>query len=91
MSFKTTKQDKRLVKLTVLKQKTMQQVTLNIPDQQMEFFLQLVNKLGFEMNKLNEFDIPEEHKTIVRERIRTADSREQLSWKEARKQLKFKE
>ena len=69
----------------------MQQVTLNIPDQQMEFFLQLVNKLGFEMNKLNEFDIPEEHKTIVRERIKTSESREQLSWKEARKQLKFKE
>ncbi len=69
----------------------MLQVTLNIPNQQMEYLLQLVNKLGFEMNQLNELDIPEEHKTIVRERIKSADSREQLSWKEARKQLKFKE
>lgn len=46
----------------------MKQLTINIPDNQYSFFLELVEKLGFE--KVEELDIPEEHKTIVRERMK---------------------
>ena len=66
----------------------MKQVTLNIPEHQLEFFLQLVNKLGFEMTE--NLDIPEEHKKIVRERIKTANPADLIPWDEARNQLKFK-
>ena len=46
----------------------MKQITLNIPDNQYSFFLELVQKLGFA--KVEELDIPEEHKAIVRERMK---------------------
>lgn len=46
----------------------MKQLTLNIPDNQYSFFLELVEKLGFE--KVEEPNIPEEHKMIVRERMK---------------------
>lgn len=44
----------------------MKQVTLNIPDNKYQFFIELVNNLGF--NEPNEMFISEEHKAIVRER-----------------------
>ena len=46
----------------------MKKVTLHIPDNQYSFFLELVQKLGFA--KIEEPAIPEEHKEIVRERMK---------------------
>ena len=47
--------------------------------------MELVERLGFEKN--NENEIPERHKAIVRERIKSAKSEKLISWKEARKQF----
>jgi hypothetical protein len=66
----------------------MKQVTLNIPDNKYRFFIELVQNLGFE--KAEEMDIPEEHKAIVRERIRKSKPENLIPWDEARKQLRFK-
>ena len=66
----------------------MKQITLNIPDNKYQFFLELVRNLGFE--KAEELDIPEEHKAIVRERIKNSKPEEMIPWHEARKQLRFK-
>lgn len=66
----------------------MKQITLNIPDDKYTFFLELMENLGFE--KTDELTIPQEHKDIVRERIRNSKPDELISWDEARKKLKFK-
>jgi len=50
--------------------------------------MELVSNLGFE--KAEDLDIPEEHKAIVRERIKNSKPEELIPWQEARKQLRFK-
>lgn len=66
----------------------MKEVTLKIPDKKLSFFMELIKQLGFEVSE--EVEIPEEHKAIVRERIRTAKAEDMVPWKQARKQLTFK-
>lgn len=66
----------------------MKEVTLKIPDNKYSFFMELVGNLGFE--KVEDIDIPEEHKAIVRERIKNSKPGELIPWQEARKQLRFK-
>lgn len=66
----------------------MKQVTIKLPNEQLAFFKQLVEKLGFEIEQ--EVTIPESHKDIVRDRIKKSKSDELLQWKEARKKLVFK-
>lgn len=65
----------------------MKEVTLKIPEHRLSFFFELVNQLGFEVSR----EIPEEHKAIVRERIKTAKDEDMIPWKEARKQFTFKD
>jgi hypothetical protein len=67
----------------------MKEITLKIPDKKLGFFMELVKQLGFEVTK-DDFVIPEEHKAIVRERIKNAKPEDYIPWDEARKQLKFK-
>jgi hypothetical protein len=50
--------------------------------------MELVQNLGLEQSE--EFDIPEEHKVIVRERIKNSKPENLILWDEARKQLRFK-
>ncbi len=66
----------------------MKEVTLKIPDKKLNFFMELIKQLGFEVSE--EVDIPEEHKAIVRERIKTAKAEDMVPWKDARKQFTFK-
>ncbi len=66
----------------------MKEVTLKIPDKKFNFFMELVEQLGFEATK--EIEIPETHKAIVRERIKSAKPEKMISWKEARKQFVYK-
>lgn len=67
----------------------MKEIILKVPDQKVDFVLQLIEQLGLETT--SEFqEIPEEHKAIVRERIRTAKPEDMVPWEEARKQFTFK-
>ena len=66
----------------------MKEVTLKIPDKKLDFFMELIKQLGFEIT--DEVEIPEEHKATVRERISTAKAEDMVPWKEARKQFTFK-
>ena len=50
--------------------------------------MELIKQLGLEISE--EEEIPETHKAIVRERIKTAKPEEMIPWVEARKQFKFK-
>ncbi len=67
---------------------TMKEVILKVPDHKLAFFLELVQQLGFEAT--HDGEIPEEHKKLVRERIKSAKPEDMVPWKEARKQLRFK-
>jgi hypothetical protein len=67
----------------------MTEITLKIPDAKLTFFMELVKNLGFDFT-IPVDPIPEEHKTIVRDRIKTAKKEDYISWDEARKQLKVK-
>lgn len=67
----------------------MKEVRLKIPDNKISFFMELINQLGIEVAE--QIDIPEEHKTIVRERIKTTKPENMIPWDEARKQFSFKE
>ncbi|MBO6523657.1 MAG: hypothetical protein JJ971_07535 [Balneolaceae bacterium] len=67
----------------------MKEIILKVPDQKVDFVLQLIKQLGLEAStELHE--IPEEHKAIVRERIQTVKQENMIPREEARKQFKFK-
>jgi len=63
----------------------MKEVTLKIPEDKWEFFEELIKQLDLEMNE--EVEIPEEHKSIVRERLNSARPEDLMPWHEARKKL----
>lgn len=65
------------------------EVKLRIPDNRWGFFMELIKQLGFEVEE--EIEIPEEHKAVVQERIKTAKPEDMVPWEEARKQFTFKE
>lgn len=65
----------------------MKEIILRIPDQKLDFVLELINQLGLEVSAQEE--IPEEHKAIVRERIKTAKPEDMIPWKDAREQFTF--
>lgn len=67
----------------------MKEVTLKIPDKKLNFFMELIKQLGFEVSE--EAEVPEEHKAIVRERIKTAKAEDMVPWKDALKQFTFKD
>ncbi|MBO6586458.1 MAG: hypothetical protein JJ953_10165 [Gracilimonas sp.] len=69
----------------------MKEITVKIPDQKVDFFMELIAQLGLDAEQHEDFAIPEEHKAIVRERIKNSSPEELIPWEEARKQLRFKD
>jgi hypothetical protein len=67
----------------------MKEVTLKIPDQKFDFFMKLVKELGFEVSE--KVEIPEEHKEVVRERIKQSEENPQrlVDWDEVKDNFKF--
>lgn len=49
----------------------MKEVTIFIPDERVHFILELLSQLGVEASQ--QYDIPEEHMNIVRERTAKSD------------------
>ena len=68
----------------------MKEITLKIPDKKVDFFMELVKELGFEVQE--EIEIPEEHKNIVRERIRTSKENpdQLLNWDDVKDSFDFR-
>lgn len=67
----------------------MKEVTLKIPDQKFDFFMNLVKELGFEVSE--KVEIPEEHKKFVRERMKKSEDNPKrlVEWDEVRENFKF--
>lgn len=70
----------------------MQQLILNISDNNYHTFLEFIKTLDYVEVSDYELNIPEEHKKIVRDRIKASNSDPSrlLNWDSAKKQLKFK-
>ncbi|SMO63497.1 hypothetical protein [Gracilimonas mengyeensis] len=66
----------------------MKEIILRIPDEKVDFVLELIEELGLE--KADDLKIPEEHKEIIRNRIKTSNPEDLIPWAEAREQFKFK-
>ena len=67
----------------------MTQITLNIPDNELSFFMKLIEKFNYE-TVINEFSINQEMMNLLDERRATAKTDDFIPWKDAKKQLQFK-
>jgi hypothetical protein len=69
----------------------MKQVTLHIPENKYPFFLELLKNFDYVKVEENDMEIPEEHKNIVRQRIKAseADPSRLLNWDEVKHKMKF--
>jgi hypothetical protein len=66
----------------------MKEVTLKIPEGKLQFFLELVQYLGFEVAQNQ--DIPEAHQHLVHERLATVQEENLIPWEKAKKSLRKK-
>lgn len=67
----------------------MTQITLNIPDNELGFFMKLIEKFNYEP-LINDFSINQEMKNILDERRATSSNEDYVSWEEVKKQIRFK-
>ena len=64
----------------------MPRVVINVPDEKLAEFNQVMQQMGFQPQEEN-FTVPEWHKDIVRERIRTAKEEDYIPWEEVKRKL----
>lgn len=67
----------------------MTQITLNIPDNELGFFLKLIEKFNYEP-LINDFSINQEMKDLLDERRNSSEKEDYLAWEEVKKQIRFK-
>jgi len=68
----------------------MKEIILKVPDQKVEFVMELVKQLGLEV-ETEDVEIPEDHKTIVRERISKSNENPDrlLDWNDVESEFKI--
>lgn len=67
----------------------MTQITLNIPDNELGFFMKLIEKFNYEP-LINDFSMNEEMKNLLDERRATSKKEDFVSWEDVKKQIVFK-
>ena len=67
----------------------MTQITLNIPDNELGFFMKLIEKFNYEL-LINDFSLNEEMKNLLDERRSTSKNDDFVSWEDVKKQIVFK-
>ncbi len=67
----------------------MTQITLNIPDEELTFFMKLIEKFNYE-TVINDFSVSDEMKNLLDERRLTSKVENFVPWNEAKKQFSFK-
>ncbi|MEO1020994.1 MAG: hypothetical protein AAFW89_00505 [Bacteroidota bacterium] len=68
----------------------MKEITLRVPDQKFDMFMEFIQELGLEVAP-DMREIPEEHQKIVLERLKTLKEEDVISWESARSSFRFKE
>lgn len=64
----------------------MKRVIVNVPDEKFDDFLKIIESLGLSIVE-EDFEIPEWHKEIVRERIKNTKEEDFIPWEQVRKDL----
>jgi hypothetical protein len=69
----------------------MKNISVQIPDNKYPFFMELLKNFDFVKVKDEDIIIPEEHKQIVRERIKMSekDPSRRLKWDDAKHKIKL--
>jgi hypothetical protein len=60
----------------------MKEITLNIPENKLRFFMELFKQLGLEIKNNESYLIPDEHKEIVLNRIKNTKETDLLNWED---------
>jgi hypothetical protein len=68
----------------------MKRITIDIEEDKAAFFEQLMNQLNFVKVQGSDFDIPEEHKKIVLDRIKNTREEEFLKWNDVKDKFRTK-
>ena len=66
----------------------MTQITLNIPDNELSFFMKLIEKFNYE-SVIDEFHFSEEIKNLLDERRTTSKPEDFIAWEVAKKQIRL--
>jgi predicted Zn-dependent peptidase len=66
----------------------MTQITLNIPDNELGFFLKLIEKFNYEP-LINDFSVNQEMKDLLDERRNSSEKEDYLAWEEVKNQIRF--
>ena len=67
----------------------MTQITLNIPDNELSFFMKLIEKFNYEP-LINEFSINQEMKDLLDERRLSSSNEDYLEWEDFKKSITYK-
>lgn len=67
----------------------MKQITLNIPDNELNFFMKLIEKFNYE-TVVNDMSISQEMKSVLDERRKTSKTTDFIPWDEAKNKISFK-
>ena len=68
----------------------MKEVTIKVPEEQYRFFMELLQQLGLEATDEETFEVPELHKDIVRNRLKTLNLENLKDWDEVKGKFTFK-
>lgn len=66
----------------------MTKITLNIPDNELGFFLKLIEKFNYEP-LIHDFSVTQEMKDLLDERRNSSEKENYLAWEEIKKQIRL--
>lgn len=67
----------------------MKQITLNIPENELNFFMKLIEKFNYE-TVVNDISISKQMKNILDERRKTSKKEDFIPWEEVKNKISFK-
>jgi len=67
----------------------MKQITLNIPDSELSFFMKLIEKFNYEA-VVNDVSITQRMKDVLDERRKTSKKEDFIPWEEVKNKISFK-
>lgn len=68
----------------------MKQITLNIPDNEFDFFMKLIQKFNYKTAEPDDFVVPDEIKKLVDNRRQTAKASDYITRKQSKEKIKSK-
>ncbi|SCY21930.1 hypothetical protein SAMN02927916_1514 [Flavobacterium anhuiense] len=77
------------VNLLLNNKEKMTQITLNIPDEELAFFMKLIEKFNYE-TVIDDFSVSKEIRDLLDQRRATSKAENFVPWNEAKKQFVFK-